>query len=133
MYNAERRLLGNALLDYSNEWFVLLSEACIPLDNFRNTYEYITSSRLNFVQSNVEEDDSSAAALVVKEGSSGGRGGGGGGSGSRLSREQEQEMGPEITRQNFRKSMVPNQQGACHALGRGHQTLRQIRTRLLQP
>jgi hypothetical protein len=103
MYNAERRLLGNALLDYSNEWFVLLSEACIPLDNFRNTYEYITSSRLNFVQSNVEEDDSSAAALVVKEGSSGGRGGGGGGSGSRLSREQEQEMGPEITRQNFRK------------------------------
>ncbi|CAK9273659.1 unnamed protein product [Sphagnum jensenii] len=102
MYNAERRLLGNALLDYSNEWFVLLSEACIPLDNFRNTYEYITSSRLNFVQSNLEQDDSSAAALVVKEGSSGRRGGGGGG-GSRLSREQEQEMGPEITRQNFRK------------------------------
>ncbi len=97
MYNAERRLLGNALLDYSNEWFVLLSEACIPLDNFRNTYEYITSSRLNFVQSNLEEDDSSAAALVVKEGSSAG------GGGSRLSREQEQEMGPEITRQNFRK------------------------------
>ncbi len=32
-----------------------------------------------------------------------------------------------------RKSMVPNQQGACHALGRGHQTLRQIRTLLLQP
>ncbi|CAM6048942.1 unnamed protein product [Sphagnum compactum] len=79
MYNAERRLLGNALLDYSNEWFVLLSEACIPLDNFRNTYEYITSSRLNFVQSNLEEG------------------------GSRLSREKEQEMGPEITRQNFRK------------------------------
>jgi hypothetical protein len=109
MYNAERRLLGNALLDYSNEWFVLLSEACIPLDNFRNTYEYITSSRLNFVQSNLEEDDSSAAALVVKEGSSGrrgrrgGGGGGGGGGGSRLSREQEQKMGPEITRQNFRK------------------------------
>ncbi|CAM6026829.1 unnamed protein product [Sphagnum balticum] len=108
MYNAERRLLGNALLDYSNEWFVLLSEACIPLDNFRNTYEYITSSRLNFVQSYLDGDDSSAAALVVREGSSGRRrrrrrGGGGGGGGSRLSREHEQEMGPEITRQNFRK------------------------------
>ncbi|KAJ0007935.1 hypothetical protein Pint_28867 [Pistacia integerrima] len=34
MCEAERRLLGNALLDFSNEWFVLLSEACIPLQNF---------------------------------------------------------------------------------------------------
>ncbi|KAE8684296.1 40S ribosomal protein S30-like [Hibiscus syriacus] len=30
MCEAERRLLANALLDISNEWFILLSESCIP-------------------------------------------------------------------------------------------------------
>ena len=32
--DAERRLLANALLDFSNERFVLLSESCIPVYNF---------------------------------------------------------------------------------------------------
>ncbi|KAI3786708.1 hypothetical protein L1987_40601 [Smallanthus sonchifolius] len=34
LVDAERRLLGNALLDFSNERFVLLSESCIPIYNF---------------------------------------------------------------------------------------------------
>ncbi|KAL2558989.1 uncharacterized protein Fot_03728 [Forsythia ovata] len=38
MIEAERRLLANALLDFSNQRFVLLSEACIPLYNFSTIY-----------------------------------------------------------------------------------------------
>ncbi|KAL3695375.1 hypothetical protein R1sor_009451 [Riccia sorocarpa] len=34
--DAERRLLANALLDFSNERFVLVSESCIPVRNFTN-------------------------------------------------------------------------------------------------
>ena len=49
MCNAERRLLANALLDISNEWFVLLSEACIPLQNFKIIYRYIARSRFSFM------------------------------------------------------------------------------------
>lgn len=49
MCDAERRLLANALLDISNEWFVLLSEACIPLQNFGITYRYISRSRYSFM------------------------------------------------------------------------------------
>ncbi|KAI3463288.1 hypothetical protein Pfo_019951 [Paulownia fortunei] len=49
MCDAERRLLANALLDVSNEWFVLLSEACIPLQNFSIVYQYISRSRFSFV------------------------------------------------------------------------------------
>lgn len=49
MCDAERRLLANALLDISNEWFVLLSEACIPLHNFSIIYRYISRSRFSFV------------------------------------------------------------------------------------
>ncbi|KAE8693611.1 UPF0587 [Hibiscus syriacus] len=41
MCDAERRLLANALLDISNEWFILLSESCIPLYNFSVIYYYI--------------------------------------------------------------------------------------------
>ncbi|KAI3776035.1 hypothetical protein L1987_45795 [Smallanthus sonchifolius] len=48
MCEAERRLLANALLDISNEWFVLLSEACIPLQNFKIIYRYISRSRFRF-------------------------------------------------------------------------------------
>ncbi|KAG6665179.1 hypothetical protein I3843_02G121300 [Carya illinoinensis] len=51
MCDAERRLLANALLDMSNEWFVLLSEACIPLHNFSIIYHYISRSRYSFVGS----------------------------------------------------------------------------------
>lgn len=51
MCDAERRLLANALLDISNEWFVLLSEACIPLHNFSIVYRYISRSRYSFMGS----------------------------------------------------------------------------------
>ncbi|WOH10804.1 hypothetical protein DCAR_0730277 [Daucus carota subsp. sativus] len=50
MCNAERRLLANALLDMSNEWFILLSEACIPLQSFPAVYLYISNSRLSFME-----------------------------------------------------------------------------------
>ncbi|XP_030494891.2 glycosyltransferase BC10-like [Cannabis sativa] len=50
MTDAERRLIASALLDLSNERFVLLSEACIPLFNFTNTYNYLINTKLNFVQ-----------------------------------------------------------------------------------
>ncbi|KAL2544963.1 Core-2/I-branching beta-1 [Forsythia ovata] len=49
MCDAERRLLANALLDISNEWFVLLSESCIPLYNFSIIYNYIKRSKYSFL------------------------------------------------------------------------------------
>lgn len=49
MCDAERRLLANALLDISNEWFVLLSESCIPLYNFNVIYKHISRSKHSFV------------------------------------------------------------------------------------
>ncbi len=49
--DAERRLLANALLDFSNERFVLLSESCIPVYNFPTVYKYLTSSTYSFVES----------------------------------------------------------------------------------
>nr|GMD49928.1 Glycosyl transferase, family 14 [Ipomoea batatas] len=49
MCDAERRLLANALLDQSNEWFVLLSESCIPLHNFTTIHDYISRSQHSFV------------------------------------------------------------------------------------
>ncbi|KDP40817.1 hypothetical protein JCGZ_24816 [Jatropha curcas] len=51
MCDAERRLLANAMLDISNEWFILLSEACIPLHNFSIFYRYISRSRHSFMGS----------------------------------------------------------------------------------
>ncbi|XP_058091470.1 glycosyltransferase BC10-like [Magnolia sinica] len=51
MIEAERRLLSNALLDFSNERFVLLSESCIPLFNFSTIYSYLTNSTKTFVES----------------------------------------------------------------------------------
>ncbi|KAL3838990.1 hypothetical protein ACJIZ3_023581 [Penstemon smallii] len=51
MVEAERRLLANALLDSSNQRFVLLSEACIPLYNFNTVYDYLMKSRTSFVES----------------------------------------------------------------------------------
>ncbi|KAK1362859.1 Core-2/I-branching beta-1,6-N-acetylglucosaminyltransferase family protein [Heracleum sosnowskyi] len=50
MCDAERRLLANALLDISNEWFILLSEACIPLQSFPVVYLYISKSRFSFME-----------------------------------------------------------------------------------
>ncbi|CAI9755697.1 unnamed protein product [Fraxinus pennsylvanica] len=49
MCDAERRLIANALLDISNEWFVLLSESCIPLYNFSTVYNYIKQSKYSFL------------------------------------------------------------------------------------
>ncbi|KAM7464317.1 hypothetical protein LguiA_032438 [Lonicera macranthoides] len=51
MIEAERRLLANALLDHSNERFVLLSESCIPLFNFSKVYSYLMNSNKNFIES----------------------------------------------------------------------------------
>ncbi|XP_042022875.1 glycosyltransferase BC10-like [Salvia splendens] len=51
MIEAERRLLANALLDFSNQYFVLLSESCIPLYNFSTIYSYLLNSTHNFVES----------------------------------------------------------------------------------
>ncbi|XP_065881056.1 glycosyltransferase BC10-like [Euphorbia lathyris] len=51
MIEAERRLLGNALLDLSNQRFVLLSETCIPLFNFSTIYSYLINSTTSFVES----------------------------------------------------------------------------------
>ncbi|KAM7487658.1 hypothetical protein LguiB_025142 [Lonicera macranthoides] len=51
MIDAERRLLANALLDFSNERFVLLSETCIPLFNFTTIYNYLINSNQSFLSS----------------------------------------------------------------------------------
>ncbi|XP_072970328.1 glycosyltransferase BC10-like [Typha angustifolia] len=55
LVDAEKRLLANALLDFSNERFVLLSESCIPLYNFPTVYEYLINSAASFVQSYYED------------------------------------------------------------------------------
>ncbi|CAF1697084.1 unnamed protein product [Brassica napus] len=49
MCDAEKRLLANALLDISNEWFVLVSESCIPLYNFTTIYTYLSQSKHSFI------------------------------------------------------------------------------------
>ncbi|RRT50573.1 hypothetical protein B296_00026105 [Ensete ventricosum] len=51
LVDAEKRLLANALLDFSNERFVLLSESCIPVYNFPTVYEYLIKSAHSFVES----------------------------------------------------------------------------------
>ncbi|VAI88516.1 unnamed protein product [Triticum turgidum subsp. durum] len=51
LVDAEKRLLANALLDFSNERFVLLSESCIPVFNFPTVYEYLINSEQSFVES----------------------------------------------------------------------------------
>ncbi|XP_077253251.1 glycosyltransferase BC10-like [Tasmannia lanceolata] len=50
MLEAERRLLANALLDFSNQRFILLSESCIPLFNFSTIYNYLINSTETYVQ-----------------------------------------------------------------------------------
>ncbi|XP_010553652.1 PREDICTED: uncharacterized protein LOC104823674 [Tarenaya hassleriana] len=49
--DAEKRLLANALLDFSNERFLLLSESCIPIHNFPTVYRYLIGSNYSFVES----------------------------------------------------------------------------------
>ncbi|KAJ8467374.1 hypothetical protein OPV22_029926 [Ensete ventricosum] len=55
LVDAEKRLLANALLDFSNERFVLLSESCIPVYNFPAVYEYLINSAHSFVESYDED------------------------------------------------------------------------------
>ncbi|CAN1224289.1 Glycosyltransferase BC10 [Linum grandiflorum] len=50
MIEAERRLIANALLDFANQRFVLLSEACIPIFNFTTVYNYLLKSTHSFVE-----------------------------------------------------------------------------------
>lgn len=57
LIEAESRLFANALLDISNQRFVLLSEACIPLFNFSTVYSYLINTNKTFVQ--VYDDPSS--------------------------------------------------------------------------
>ncbi|KAG8046204.1 hypothetical protein GUJ93_ZPchr0008g12032 [Zizania palustris] len=49
LVEAERRLLANALLDWSNERFALLSESCIPIFDFPTVYAHLTASNDSFV------------------------------------------------------------------------------------
>ncbi|KAL6551843.1 hypothetical protein OROGR_007997 [Orobanche gracilis] len=52
MIDAERRLLANALLEYSsNRRFVLLSDSCIPLFNFTTIYNYLIGTNRSFLGS----------------------------------------------------------------------------------
>ncbi|CAM0883870.1 unnamed protein product [Alopecurus aequalis] len=50
LMDAEKRLLANALLDFSNERFVLLSESCIPVQSFPTVRDYLISSWHSFVE-----------------------------------------------------------------------------------
>ncbi len=50
VFAAERRLLANALLDPSNERFVLLSESCIPITPLPVAYKYFMESDHSFVE-----------------------------------------------------------------------------------
>ncbi|PAN32102.1 hypothetical protein PAHAL_5G463400 [Panicum hallii] len=51
LVEAESRLLASALLDYGNERFVLLSEACIPVRNFTTVHAFLAGSATSFVDS----------------------------------------------------------------------------------
>lgn len=51
MIDAERRLLANALLDPSNDRFVLLSETCIPIFNFTTVYNHLINAKESHVGS----------------------------------------------------------------------------------
>lgn len=49
MIDAERRLLARALSDLDNQFFVLLSETCIPLHDFNYIYGSLMNSSYSFV------------------------------------------------------------------------------------
>ncbi|KAL8150819.1 hypothetical protein V2J09_020627, partial [Rumex salicifolius] len=54
MVDAERRLLANALMDPDNQHFVLLSDSCIPLQNFDFVYNYLLFTNVSFIESFVD-------------------------------------------------------------------------------
>ncbi|PIN11368.1 hypothetical protein CDL12_16031 [Handroanthus impetiginosus] len=49
MIDAERRLLAHALLDSSNQRFLLLSDSCIPVCSFTIVYNYLMGSNYSFL------------------------------------------------------------------------------------
>ncbi|KAG8054555.1 hypothetical protein GUJ93_ZPchr0001g31733 [Zizania palustris] len=65
LMDAEKRLLANALLDFSNERFVLLSESCIPVQSFPTVYGYLTGSRHSFVEIYYNQNKRAAAGTAA--------------------------------------------------------------------
>ncbi|XP_062223937.1 glycosyltransferase BC10-like [Phragmites australis] len=49
MVDAEKRLLANALEDVDNQFFVLLSDSCVPLHTFDYIYNYLMGSNVSFI------------------------------------------------------------------------------------
>ncbi|OEL26374.1 hypothetical protein BAE44_0012607 [Dichanthelium oligosanthes] len=49
MVDAERRLLANALEDVDNQFFVLLSDSCVPLHTFDYIYNYLMGTNVSFI------------------------------------------------------------------------------------
>ncbi|CAI5515426.1 unnamed protein product [Closterium sp. Naga37s-1] len=54
---AERRLLAYAVTDKRNEYFVLVSESCIPLWSFDYIHDYISSTHISFVEAHRDPFD----------------------------------------------------------------------------
>ena len=52
LMDAGKGLLANALMDLSNQRFVLLSESWIPLFGFRTIYDYLMNSTISFLDFN---------------------------------------------------------------------------------
>jgi hypothetical protein len=90
MVDAERRLLANALQDKRNQYFVLLSETCVPLHDFNYIYNYLLGARMSFVDC---FDDPGPHGL--------GR--------------YSDRMMPEVSRRAWRKGVVCNHPSACTA------------------
>ncbi|KAF0906147.1 hypothetical protein E2562_009137 [Oryza meyeriana var. granulata] len=49
MVDAEKRLLANALEDVDNQFFVLLSDSCVPLHTFDYIYNYLMGTNVSFI------------------------------------------------------------------------------------
>ncbi|XP_038886720.1 glycosyltransferase BC10 isoform X1 [Benincasa hispida] len=49
MVDAEKRLLANALLDPDNQYFVLISETCVPLHDFEYIYNYLMFTNVSYI------------------------------------------------------------------------------------
>ncbi|EAZ01971.1 hypothetical protein OsI_24003 [Oryza sativa Indica Group] len=49
MVDAEKRLLANALADVDNQFFVLLSDSCVPLHTFDYVYNYLMGTNISFI------------------------------------------------------------------------------------
>ncbi|OEL22290.1 hypothetical protein BAE44_0016692 [Dichanthelium oligosanthes] len=54
MVDAEKRLLANALEDVDNQFFVLLSDSCVPLHSFDYVYNYLMGTNVSFVDCHAE-------------------------------------------------------------------------------